>query len=69
MIDALVPQIEELEAQGAMVILKWDGERAQNRRTVVITRPDTDFVWRKDCEDIAAALADAIFDYKAKHGQ
>ena len=67
MIDSLIPQIEELQAQGAVVLLKWDGERVRNRCTVVVTRQDTDYVWRKDCDDIAVVLAEAILEYKAKH--
>lgn len=67
MIDSLIPQIEELQAQGAIVLLKWDGERARNRCTVVVTRQDTDYVWRKDCDDIAAVLAEALSEYKARH--
>jgi len=67
MIDALVPQIEELQAQGAVVLLKWDGERTRHRCIVVVTRQDTDYVWRRDSDDIAAALAEALAEYKAKH--
>lgn len=67
MIDDLVPQILEVQAQGAVVLLKWDGERSHNRCTVVITRQDTDYVWRKDCNDIAATLAEALAEYRAKH--
>jgi len=49
------------------VLLKWDGTRTRARCTVVVTRQDTDYVWRKDCDDIAATLAEALADYKAKH--
>lgn len=68
MIDSLIPQIEELQAQGAMVLLKWDGERTQARCTVVVSRDDTDYVWRKDCDDIVSTLAEALREYKTKHG-
>jgi hypothetical protein len=68
MIDSLIPQIEELQAQGAMVLLKWDGERTQARCTVVVSRDETDYVWRKDCDDIASTLAEALGEYKTKHG-
>jgi len=69
MIDQLVPQIEEVQAQGAVVLLKWDGERTQNRCTVVITRHDTDYVWREDCSDIAATLVEALSQYRTRHAQ
>jgi hypothetical protein len=67
MIDELVPQIEEVQAQGAVVLLKWDGERAHNRCTVVVTRQDTDYAWRKDCSDIEATLIEALLDYRTRH--
>jgi len=67
MLDELIPQISEVEAQGAIVLLKWDGERSNNRCTVVITRKDTDYVWRRDCDDISQTLAEALADYRSKH--
>jgi hypothetical protein len=50
-----------------LVLLKWDGERAGKRHTVVITRADTDFVWRQDSDDMAASLDCALTDYRAAH--
>lgn len=67
MIDRFIPQIEEAQAQGAVVLLKWDGERPGLRCTVVITRQNTDYFWRKDCDDVSAGLAEALHDYRAKH--
>jgi hypothetical protein len=67
MIDSLIPQIEGLQTQGAVVVLKWDGERPRARCTVVVTRHDTDYVWRQDCDDIASTLAEALADYKVRH--
>jgi hypothetical protein len=67
MIDSFIHQIEDVQEQGAVVLLKWDGERLSLRCTVVITRKDTDYVWRKDCDDITAGLAEALHDYKEKH--
>jgi hypothetical protein len=67
MIDELIPQIEEIRAQGAIVLLKWDGERTRNRCTVIVTRQDTDYVWRKDCDDIANTLMEALSEYRTRH--
>ena len=69
MIDALITAIEEARAEGAVVVLKWDGERANSGCTVVITRRDTDYVWRKDAADMGATLAEAISEYKASHAR
>lgn len=67
MIDAMIPQIEEARSEGATVILKWDGDRTHNHCTVVVTRQDADYVWRRDGVDIEAALAEAMSDYRATH--
>jgi hypothetical protein len=67
MIDELIPQIEQLQGHGAVVLLKWDGERANNRCTVVVTRADTDYTWRKDSADIASTLRDALAEYRSRH--
>ena len=67
MLDEMILQIEEARAQGAVVLLKWDGERTEKRCTVVITRQDTDYVWRQDCDDISGTLSRALLEYKAKH--
>jgi len=67
MIDTLIPQIEQMQAEGAVVLLKWDGERTSNRCTVVVTRMDTDYVWRKDCEVIGETLREALLAYREKH--
>lgn len=69
MIDAQIPQIEEARAEGAVVLLKWDGERTDSHCTVVVTRKDTNYVWRRDCTDIAATLAEALIEYRAAHAR
>lgn len=67
MMNELISQIEEARAQGAVVLLKWDGERTELPCTVVVFRKDTGYSWRKDCDDMAAALAEALSDYRARH--
>ena len=67
MLDELIPLIEQARMQGAVVLLKWDGERTRNRCTVVISRQDTDYMWRQDTEDIAGTLAAGLAKYQAKH--
>jgi hypothetical protein len=66
-LDELVPAIEEIRSTGAVVLLKWDGERAKNKCTVVVTRQDSDYVFREDSDDIAGSLARAIADYRSQH--
>ncbi|RVT84998.1 hypothetical protein [Inhella crocodyli] len=67
MSSALFAQLERLRADGALVLLKWDPERVVDRCTVVVTRSDTDYAWRKDSDDIAGAVAEAVAAYWAAH--
>ena len=67
MLDELIPQIEQLQAEGAIVLLKWDGQRQVNRTTVVVTRQETDFVWCKDSDNLTLALQEALLEYRAAH--
>jgi hypothetical protein len=67
MLDELLPLIENLQSQGAVVLLKWDGERSVNRCTVLVSRPASDYTFRRDSDDISALLREAFADYRAKH--
>jgi hypothetical protein len=67
--DELPPLVEGLQAEGAVVLVKWDGERKAKRCTVVVSRQDTDYVFRHDSDNISASLRFAIEDYRAKHEQ
>jgi hypothetical protein len=68
MIDQFLPSIDEVRADGAVVLLKWDGERTANRCTVLITKVEVDYVWRQDSDDMAQSLRTALADYKATQG-
>lgn len=67
MLDKHTAEIEALRDEGAVILIKWDGLRTLLRQTLVVTRPDTDYVWRKDCDDIDKALQEAIEDYRKAH--
>ena len=68
MIDQWLEQIEQLREAGAVVVLKWDGERSADPYTVVITRTTTDFVFRRDTADLPKALRDGIAAFRAHSG-
>ena len=55
-----IDTIEALEARGFVIILKWDGERVKHTRTVVITLPNTDYVFHKDTNDLTETLVEAL---------
>jgi hypothetical protein len=63
MLDALVPEIERLQKNGAVVLLKWDGERSKDRCTVVVAHAAKGYTFRRDSEDIQSSLREAINDY------
>jgi len=67
MLDELLPLVESVQSHGALVLLKWDGERSSKRCTVVITQQSTDYVFRQDSDNIVASLQEALADYHAKH--
>ena len=67
-LDKYIAELEKMEAHGAVVFLKWDGERTENRRTVVVTRHNSDYVFRRDTDDLAATLRDAIEEYWSVFG-
>ena len=65
MIDQFLDEIEEVRGDGAVVLLKWDGERESKCYTVVITKVEADYVWRQDSDDLENSLRTALADYKA----
>lgn len=65
--DRMLSQIEQVRSEGAVVLLKWDGCRESEVCTVMISRPDTDYVWRKDGENMDELLFLGIQAYRAKH--
>jgi hypothetical protein len=67
MLDDFVPLIETMQSEGAIVILKWDGGRRNKRYTVVVTRPDTNYVFHEASDSIVTSLESAVSDYRAKH--
>jgi hypothetical protein len=68
MLDQFLSTIADVQADGAVVLLKWDGQRSSNRFTVVITKFEADYVWRQDSDDMAQSLQEALKDYKTTQG-
>jgi len=67
MIDGHLADIEKIRKDGGIVLIKCDGERTQLPCTVVVSRQDTGYIWRKDCQDISATLGEAIGAYAIAH--
>jgi len=62
--NELLREVEKLEEDGYIVMLKWDGERSSDKRTVVITKPGEDFCMRRDTDDIWKTLEDFILEIR-----
>jgi len=69
MLDHLLSEIEKLENDGAVVLLKWDGERESLTKTVWIGKHESDFSFRKDTDDLEEALNEGIKQYELHHGK
>lgn len=69
MLDEFIPQIEKLQAEGAIIILKWDGLRQTRKITVLVSRQETNFNWRMDSDNLALTLQEALLEYRAAHTQ
>jgi hypothetical protein len=54
--DQLVQIFDELERQGWVCILKWDGERASKTNSVVVSRSSDGKLFRGDFTDFDRAL-------------
>ncbi len=66
MIDENIGRIESAEAAGWVLLVKWDGARAINRRTVVLSMADEAAgaadppTFRMDGDDVAALLSQGL---------
>jgi len=59
-VDDLLAQVQNLEDDGYIVFLKWDGERKTGKKTLVIQKPGTDLFVRRDSDDMWASLESAL---------
>lgn len=68
-LNAMLPSLDRLEEAGAVILLKWDGLRKENRKTIVISKPGTDYQFRLDTDDLEMAIGKAVADYDEKFGK
>ena len=65
-LENLLSDLEKIESDGAVIVIKWDGERTVNKRTVVVTKHEGGYSFRRDSDDVPRALQEAINDYRQK---
>ncbi len=68
MLDRYISKIEAIQADGAVVLLKWDGQRSTNRFTVAILKSEVDYSWRQDSDNMEQSLQEALADYETTQG-
>jgi hypothetical protein len=68
MLDRFLSTIDEVQADGGVVLLNWDGQRSNKRFTVIISKSEVDYFWRQDSDDMAHLLQAALTDYKMAQG-
>ena len=61
--EALLRDIERARQEGAIILLKWDGERSDHVCTVVITHKAMDFQFRKDTDDMFTTLREILREF------
>lgn len=58
--ESIQQRIQLLEDDGYVVVLKWDGQRKELRKTLVISRADDDVSIRIDGDDMENMLRSAF---------
>ena len=66
-LDSLLPDIKRIESDGAVLILKWDGERNKLTKTVVVSRTATNYQFRRDTDNLEETIREAIKNYDDFH--
>ena len=64
-INKYILELDRLQEDGALIFIKWDGERNSNRKTVLIEKPGIDYLFRRDTDNLTETIKDGIADYDA----
>lgn len=62
----LLNEVGMLEKEGYVIVLKWDGEREDTKKTVLILKPSMGLLIRRDSDDLWASLEDAIHELRTQ---
>ena len=63
MLDRWLDDLERIRARGAVVLIKFDGERTSRTCTFLITHATTGFSYRRDTDDLDSAIAEGLAAY------
>lgn len=62
--EELLGEVQRLEDDGYVVVLKWDGERSKGKKTLLISLPGTDLFIRRDSDDMWGSLESALTELR-----
>lgn len=62
-VDVYLPILDRIRQEGAVFLLKWDGERSNNQYTALAKRPQDEEFFRLDGPTIEAVLSRVVLDY------
>lgn len=65
-IENLLSQIQQLEDEGFVIALKWDGQRETGKKTLFATSPKLTEMVRKDGDDMWKLLESLLEEIKDK---
>lgn len=68
-LEDYLAKLDKLQEDGAFAFIKWDGERRSNRKTVLIEKPGTDYLFRRDTDNLLETLREGVEDYNAYFSQ
>lgn len=62
----LLQEVQHLEDEGYLVLIKFDGERSTRKKTIIISKEENEVFIRRDSDDLWESLASAIQELRAE---
>ena len=66
-VDVFLPLLERMKQEGAVVLLKWDGERSTNYYTALASKPKDEEFFRLDGPSAEVVLASVVVSYARRY--
>lgn len=65
-VTQLLARVQELEDEGYVVVLKWDGEREKGKKTLFVSKPPAGPMVRRNGDDMWQLLEDLLKEFEEK---
>jgi hypothetical protein len=66
-VDVFLPLLERMKQEGAVVLLKWDGERSTNHYTALASKAKDEEFFRLDGPSAEAVLSSVVVNYARRY--